>query len=74
VLDGEQKRRLRHHDDARARNYEFAGLISYAHHNPQKMPKFEPTGAPKVSDELAHEQVRGFFIGMALRTGRGSKG
>ena len=65
-MDAEHKRRIRDHDDARSRNYEFANWISYAHHDPKKMPKFEATEAGKQSDELAHEQVRGFFISLAM--------
>ena len=66
VLDGAQAKRMRDHDDARARNYELAGLIGYAYHDPKKMPKFEASGAAQKSDELAHEQVRGFFISLAM--------
>lgn len=60
------------HDEARIRNYELAGLISYAQHDPKKMPKFQPTADAEgeKSDAVAQEQVRGFFIGMALNSGR----
>jgi hypothetical protein len=67
-LDGENKRRTREHDDARARNYELAGLISYAHHDPKKMPKFQATGAAarEQSDAVNQERVRGYLISLAL--------
>lgn len=60
---------MREHDEARIRNYELAGLISYAQHDPSKMPKFQTTedGNKEQSDALAQEQVRGFFIGMAMQ-------
>jgi len=70
VLEGDRKRRLRDHDDARARAHELAVLISYAHHQPGKIPKFTPTddpGKPK-SDAAAQAQVRGYFIGLALNS------
>lgn len=72
ILDGDRKRRLRDHDDARARNYELAGLISFAQHDPKKMPKYQATedAGKAVSDELAQAQVRGYFIAAAM----GSKG
>lgn len=68
MLDGDRKRRMRDHDDERARNYELAGLISYAHHEPKKMPKFKPTEDPNAekSDELAQAQVRGYFMALAI--------
>lgn len=70
VLDGDQKRREREHDDARARNYELAMLISYAHHDPKSMPAFKATHVERTpqSDAVAQEQVRGYFIGLALTT------
>ena len=70
ILDGEQKRRLRDHDDARARLHELAMLVSYAHHQPDKMPKFKPTrdSNKAQSDTVAQEQVRGYFIGLALNS------
>ena len=68
ILDGDQKRRVREHDDARARNYELAVLVSFAHHDPGKMPAFKASGADEKakSDELAQAQVRGFFIAAAM--------
>lgn len=72
VLDGEHKRRTREHDDARARNYELAGLISFAHHDPKKMPKFQATGeaAKAKSDAVDQAKVRGYLIGLALNSGK----
>lgn len=73
VLDGEHKRRTREHDDARARNYELAGLISFAHHDPKKMPKFQATGAAEKeqSDAVNQAKVRGYLISLALHSGKG---
>lgn len=47
-------------------------LISYAQHDPKKMPKFKATEAEDKgkSDLVAQEQVRGFFIGLALNSGK----
>ena len=59
---------MRDHDDERIRNFELASLITYAHHNPKKMPKYKPTEdkTQVKSDALAQAQVRGFFIAAAL--------
>ena len=63
-------------------SHELAGLISYAFHDPKKLPKYEPvtgtkkgekTGEPPVSHELQHAQVRGYFIGLAMRNGAKSR-
>ncbi|WP_322889306.1 MULTISPECIES: hypothetical protein [unclassified Yoonia] len=77
MLEGEHKRHISQHDHARIRNYELAHWLIYAQHDPKKMPKFEQTvagagsDAGKVkSDEADQAQVRGFFIGMALRRKR----
>ena len=60
---------MRDHDDERIRNFELAKLISYAHHKPNKMPSFKPTEnkTELKSDALAQAQVRGYFIGAAIR-------
>ncbi|ARU02968.1 hypothetical protein [Yoonia vestfoldensis] len=75
VLEGEHKRQIGQHDQARMRNYELAHWLTFAQHDPKKMPKFEPTApvadphASKVkSDEADQAQVRGFFIGLALKS------
>lgn len=76
ILRGVYKRRMRDHDDARARHYELAHWIAFAHHKPGDMPKFEASDAlessekSEVFDEVAQEQVRGFFIGLALSSGK----
>lgn len=75
MLEGENKRQISQHDQVRIRNYELAHWLIYAQHDPKKMPKFEPTmpvaepAAGKVkSDEADQAQVRGFFIGLALKS------
>ena len=68
ILDGERKRRVREHDDARARNYEMATLTSYAFHSPNKMPNYKPSRLEREvsSDEAAQAQVRAHFIALAM--------
>ena len=75
ILEGDYKRRMREHDDARVRNYELANWISYAHHEPNKMPKFQatPDRDKEASDAVAQEKVRGFFIGLALSSGKSQR-
>lgn len=65
-MKSDRKHRLREHDEARMRNYELAHWVSYAHHDPSKMPKFQASDEGDKSDALAQEQVRGFFIAMAM--------
>lgn len=68
ILNGDAKRRLRDHDDARARNHEAATLMAFAFHSPGKMPKFQPSRAEAeaVSDDVNQAKVRGYFIALAL--------
>lgn len=72
ILEGERTRRLRDHDEARARNFELAALISFAHHDPKNMPTFKSSQqadkpqAP-ADDAVDQARVRGFFIGMAMK-------
>lgn len=73
ILEGDRKRRVRDHDDERVRNYELAGLIAYAQHDPKNMPTFKATGDDRAqSNEADAERVRGYFIGLAL-TSEGKK-
>ena len=55
---------MRDHDDERIRNFELANLITYAHHNPKKMPRYKPTEdkAEVKSDALAQAQVTWKFL------------
>lgn len=72
ILRGEYKKQLRDHDEARVRNYELAQWISYAHHNPSKMPKFSTSyqDDKAKSDAVAQERVRGWFVAMALSSAK----
>lgn len=73
VLEGENKRLITDHDQARIRNYELAYWITFAHHAPKKMPEFRATNTPakQISNEADQERVRGWFISMAHRSGGG---
>jgi hypothetical protein len=75
VLEGAHKRQLSQHDQARMRNYELAHWLTFAQQDPKNMPKFEPTvpvrdthAGKERSDEADQAQVRGFFIGLALKS------
>ncbi|MCA0963220.1 hypothetical protein [Salipiger bermudensis] len=65
-------------EEQRQLSHELAALVSYSFHDPKKLPKYEPVtgsksgekaGEPPVSQELQHAQVRGYFIGLAMRSG-----
>ncbi|WP_028956658.1 hypothetical protein [Sulfitobacter sp. 20_GPM-1509m] len=57
------------HELARVRNFELAGLVAFAFHEPKKLPKYSKTNSKSaVPDEVAQAQVRAFFIAMAGRT------
>lgn len=82
ILEGCAKARRMRFEEQRQISHELAGLISYAFHDPKKLPKYEPvtgakqdekTGEPPVSQELQHAQVRGYFIGLAMRNGAKSR-
>ena len=70
ILTGHNNARRAAHEAARVRNYELAGLISFAHHDPKKMPKYTAIGAQekKASDEADQARARGLLIAMALRS------
>ncbi|MGB1389501.1 MAG: hypothetical protein ACPG61_11505 [Paracoccaceae bacterium] len=66
ILRADAARLDRDNQLARARNHELAVLVSFAFHNPKKMPKFSAnTKKQELPDEVAQAQVRAFFIGMA---------
>ena len=51
-------------------NYELAGLISFAQHDPKKMPKYKAASSAKVApedDEVNAARFRGAFIALALQ-------
>lgn len=43
------------HDEARMRNYEMAQLVAAAHHAPDKIPAFKPTGDETSPSGLPQE-------------------
>jgi len=54
------------------RNHELAALISYAFHNPKKMPDYKASQPKKKTQASADytvddERVRAFFIGLSLK-------
>ena len=61
-------REERDFEQSRVLNFELAGLISYAHHQPDKIPKYVPHGAEKqkTTDEGEQARARGAFIALAL--------
>ena len=66
-----RKRDERGREEARARNFELANLISFAHHDPKKMPEYKPLSAKSeetTSDEAQQARARGAFIALALRS------
>lgn len=53
---------------SRALNYELAGLVSFAFHDPENMPSLvQETQEQEIPDEVAQAQVRAFFHGLAER-------
>jgi hypothetical protein len=71
ILRGGVEKARAENDIARQRNYELATLVAYAFHDPEKMPKFGGSAQDEkqVSDEVAHAQVRGFFMALANKSG-----
>ncbi|RVV99699.1 hypothetical protein EKE94_03185 [Mesobaculum littorinae] len=80
ILDGYGRARRTRHEEARALNHDLAGLVAYAFHQPGDMPEYTPLStpaaspapeAPAMSTEAEIEQVRGFFMAMAMQGGEG---
>ncbi|KPU83697.1 hypothetical protein JI58_07930 [Marinosulfonomonas sp. PRT-SC04] len=71
VVNATRQRETDSFERARIRNFEMAGLIAIAHHDPKKMPDYKPHGEkPKpVSDEANQARARGAFIALALASG-----
>lgn len=71
IVDGLRKRDQREHEEARIRNYELANLLTFAQHDPKKMPEYRPmkTTSAAKSDEAQQAQARGHFIAWALQHG-----
>lgn len=70
ILRGGVEKARAENDIARQRNYELATLVAFAFHDPEKMPKFGGAAQDEkqVSDEVAHAQVRGFFMALANKS------
>ena len=65
-------------EEQRQLNHELATWVAFAFHDPKKIPKYKPLKRrgrapagkpPAASQELQHAQVRGYFIGLAMRRG-----
>lgn len=72
-MKAEHKRCLQDHEEARVRSFELANLISFAQHDPKKMPKYKPTSEPEKKKtggtELDQVKARGAMIAWALSNG-----
>lgn len=70
-MNASRKRDERDHEEARIRAYELANLITFAQHDPKKMPEYKPTKEPekKKSDEADQVRARGAMITWALANG-----
>ena len=63
TLEGVEKRISRDLEYQRVLNHEMARLIAFAHHAPNKMPKYKPPLTDQeAADEIAQAKVRGFFM------------
>jgi hypothetical protein len=71
VISGVRARDARDHEAARIRNYELANLLTFAQHDPKKMPGYKPVSAmpQPASDELQQARARGAMISWALQNG-----
>ncbi len=72
ILDADGARRTRDWDEARFLAHYAASLTAFAHHDPKKMPEFQPTGAAAkperpVDQEIAQAKVRGWFMARARK-------
>lgn len=69
ILRGKSDAEKHRVEQARAMNYELAGLIACAYHDPENMPKFKPDAGPDVvpDDAAAQANLRGFLMGLAAR-------
>jgi hypothetical protein len=71
VITGVRARDARDHEAARIRNYELANLLTFAQHDPKKMPGYKPvTAKPQpASDAVQQAKARGAMISWALQNG-----
>lgn len=73
LLEGFEKRTMRDFEHQRALNHEMAGLVAFAHHSPNKIPRYKPVRTEsEAADDLAQAKVRGFFMARANR-GQGAQ-
>lgn len=72
VLKGHDERLAGEIENARRLNYELAGWITFAFHNPKKMPALNPKDPKKKQQSSAVDdaRVRGFLIGLAQKNGK----
>jgi hypothetical protein len=71
VISGVRARDARDHEAARIRNYELANLLTFAQHDPKKMPGYRPVIAKPqpASDAVQQAKARGAMISWALQNG-----
>ena len=71
IITGVRARDAREHEAARIRNYELANLLTFAQHDPKKMPQYKPVSAKPQpsSDEVQQARARGALISWALQNG-----
>jgi hypothetical protein len=71
VISGVRARDARDHEAARIRNYELANLLTFAQHDPKKMPGYKPVSAKPqpASDVVQQARARGAMIAWALQNG-----
>lgn len=69
ILKAAADRRDQDYERARTLNYEMAALVSFAHHDPRKMPKYKPLKSKDAAkdDALAQAQARGALIALSMR-------
>tara|TARA_R100000789_G_scaffold86199_1_gene82254 strand:+ start:996 stop:1238 length:243 start_codon:yes stop_codon:yes gene_type:complete len=72
IVGGVNERMKREQQAWQAQNHALAVLISFAYHDPGKMPA-PPGGAtkePETSSAADDARVRGFFIAMSMRNAK----
>lgn len=71
VLDGYKEKKSADFEAQRVLNYELANLITFAQHDPKKMPEYKRHDTPKVAadSEVQQAKSRGAFIAWAKANG-----
>jgi hypothetical protein len=71
VISWVRARDAKDHEAACIRNYELANLLTFAQHDPKKMPGYKPVSAKPeaASDAVQQAKARGAMISWALQNG-----